>query len=249
MTSIPNDYPEISKAKIQLYAQLESKKFRSKHHMFIAQGHKSVIDTIGAFNLVNICATPEWINANISSKMSSLKNAPDVIAVYWLPDDDTGIPKLEKDKLYVLIDGIQDPGNLGSILRTADWFGIRDIFASPDTVDIYNPKALMATMGSLARVRIRYLNLPDLIRTNPTFPVYGTLLDGCDIYKTNLNATGMVVFGNEGQGLSPEIRELIDRPILIPPFNPASHAESLNVGAAAAVVLAEFRRSQIHNTL
>ena len=266
MTSIPNDYPKISKAKIQLYAKLESKKFRSKHHMFIAQGHKSVIDTIGAFNLVNICATPEWINANISSfeayrnlissaspqqlkKMSSLKNAPDVIAVYWLPDDDTGIPKLEKDKLYVLIDGIQDPGNLGSILRTADWFGIRDIFASPDTVDIYNPKALMATMGSLARVRIRYLNLPDLIRTNPSFPVYGTLLDGCDIYKTNMNASGMVVFCNEGQGLSPEIRELIDRPILIPPFNPASHAESLNVGAAAAVVLAEFRRSQIHNTL
>ena len=139
MTSTPNDYPEISKAKIQLYAQLESKKFRLKHHMFIAQGHKSVIDTIGAFNLVNICATPEWINANISSfeayrnlissaspqqlkKMSSLKNAPDVIAVYMLPDDDTDIPKLEKDKLYVLIDGIQDPGNLGSILITADWF-------------------------------------------------------------------------------------------------------------------------------
>ena len=104
--------------------------------------------------------------------MSSLKNAPDVIAVYWLPDDDTGIPKLEKDKLYVLIDGIQDPGNLGSILRTADWFGIRDIFASPDTVDIYNPKALIwQPWDRLARVRIRYLNLPDLIRTNPSFPV------------------------------------------------------------------------------
>lgn len=260
MAETVRKYTEISKAKVQLYAQLESRKFRLKHRMFVAQGHKSVIDTLDTFEPVGICATRHWLDTYASSlgiddrnileaderqlqRMSSLKTAPEVIAVYHLPENDANIPKLEKDKLYLLLDGIQDPGNLGSILRTADWFGIDEVFASPDTVDIFNPKAIMATMGSIARVKIRYLNLKALIIENPEMPVYGTLLDGTDIYSSRLTDGGMIIFGNEGKGISPAVRNLIDRPLLIPPFNPERHAESLNVGAATSVVLAEFRRN------
>lgn len=254
-----NPYQNVSKSKISLVRSLETKKFRTKEGLFAVQGAKSVEEALKTFTPVFVCATPAWTGnpdhiADIATdrlyiasetqmqRMSSLKNAPEVIAVFPLPEEDTGIPLLDAGKLYILLDGIQDPGNLGTILRTADWFGIEEIFCSPSTVDIYNPKALMATMGSMARTCIRYMDLESLINANPDMPIYGTLLDGKDIYNADLTPGGIIVLGNEGSGLTSKIRNLVTEPLQIPPYHPDRHAESLNVGAAAAVVISEFRR-------
>ena len=146
--------------------------------------------------------------------------------------------------LALALDGIQDPGNLGTIIRIADWFGIETIFCSPDTADAYAPKVVQATMGSLARVKIVYQDLATLIDALPTnFPVYGTLLDGRDIYAEPLTPHGLIVMGNEGKGISHEIARKINRRLLIPPY-PADRAtaDSLNVAIATAITCAEFRR-------
>ena len=146
--------------------------------------------------------------------------------------------------LSLALDGIQDPGNLGTIIRIADWFGIETVFCSPDTADAYAPKVVQATMGSLARVKIVYQDLATLIDALPTdFPVYGTLLDGRDIYAEPLTPHGLIVMGNEGNGISPEIAQKITRRLLIPNY-PADRptADSLNVAIATAITCAEFRR-------
>lgn len=140
------------------------------------------------------------------------------------------------------LDGVQDPGNLGTIIRTADWFGITDIVCSTDTVDAYNPKVVQATMGSLARVRIHYTDLPAFLRSLPQGThVYGTLLDGKDIYSEPLSAGGVIIMGNEGNGISEEVRQLVTHKLLIPHFSDP-HPESLNVSVATAITLSEFRR-------
>ncbi|MBR5689129.1 MAG: RNA methyltransferase, partial [Prevotella sp.] len=146
--------------------------------------------------------------------------------------------------LSLALDGIQDPGNLGTIIRIADWFGIETVVCSPDTADAYAPKVVQATMGSLARVKIVYQDLAELIDALPTdFPVYGTLLDGRDIYAETLTPHGLIVMGNEGNGISPEIARKITRRLLIPNY-PADRptADSLNVAIATAITCAEFRR-------
>ncbi|MBR5440037.1 MAG: RNA methyltransferase, partial [Prevotella sp.] len=147
-------------------------------------------------------------------------------------------------QLSLALDGIQDPGNLGTIIRIADWFGIETVVCSPDTADAYAPKVVQATMGSLARVKIVYQDLAELIDALPTdFPVYGTLLDGRDIYAEALTPHGLIVMGNEGNGISPEIARKITRRLLIPNY-PADRptADSLNVAIATAITCAEFRR-------
>lgn len=257
----PPCFPPLSKARTQLYARLDSRKTRLREGLFIAQGEKCVGECLKAFSPVALFATParmasrplpDGVGREVifeaspeqMRKISTLTNAPDIAAVFPLPPRPQGIPRLDAGGLYLLLDGIQDPGNLGSMLRTADWFGVDSVFASPDTVDLFNPKALMAAMGSIARLGITYLPLPDLVAANPELPLYGTLLDGDDIYSAPLSKAGMIVFGNEGSGLSEEMRRLVNKPLLIPPFAADSHAESLNVGAAAAIVMAEFRRKR-----
>ena len=151
-------------------------------------------------------------------------------------------PATIQDQLVLALDGVQDPGNLGTIIRIADWFGISDIFCSADTADVWNPKVIQATMGSIARVRITYTDLVALIK-EAQVPVYGTLLDGDNIYQQTLSQNGIIVMGNEGNGISPEIRQLITNKLLIPDFNTGdSHAESLNVAIATAITCSEFRR-------
>ena len=149
-------------------------------------------------------------------------------------------------QLSLALDGIQDPGNLGTIIRMADWFGIETIFCSPDTADAYAPKVVQATMGSIARVRIIYQDLDELIDSlPPDFPVYGTLLDGNDLYAEKLTPHGLIVMGNEGNGISEEIRRKINRRLLIPHFpEDRATADSLNVAIATAITCAEFRRQQ-----
>ena len=151
--------------------------------------------------------------------------------------------KLKVQSLNIALDGIQDPGNLGTIIRIADWFGITDIFCSEDTVDAWNPKEVQATMGSIARVHILYCDLSELIDSLPEdFPVYGTLLDGDNIYTQSLTPNGLIVMGNEGNGISPEIRAKVNRRLLIPSYRQDDTAESLNVAIATAITCSEFRR-------
>ena len=146
--------------------------------------------------------------------------------------------------MALALDGVQDPGNLGTIIRVADWFGITRIFCSMDTADCWSPKVVQATMGSIARVKMQYLNLNDLINTLPKdYPIYGTLLDGEDIYAENLTAHGLIVMGNEGKGISEDIRKRVNRKLLIPNFSVGTtRAESLNVAIATAIVCSEFKR-------
>ena len=153
------------------------------------------------------------------------------------------------DGIIVALDGVQDPGNLGTIIRTCDWFGVRDIYCSIDTADCYNPKVVQATMGALARVRVHYMNLEEWLKEvkAANIPIYGTLLEGGNMYHEGAivdKTKGVIVMGNEGNGISPAVRELITHPIRIPSYpENAETSESLNVGIATAIVLAEFRRN------
>ncbi len=250
---------ELSKAKIELYASLSSKKMRQKHGLFLVEGEKCVRDTLGRFPLECLIMAKELLEQDIDlandypdklrlvsnsviGKISSLSTPPRLIAVFQLPEEDNDIPSIDAKKLYLVLDGIQDPGNLGTIIRTADWFGIDTIFASLNTVDVYNPKVVQATMGSLKRVKVIYADLTKIIRKELNMPVYGMLLDGRNLYSSrDIKGGGFIIMGNEGNGISPDIRALITRPLLIPPYYPTQHPESLNVAIATAVTLSWFR--------
>ncbi|MDE6796309.1 MAG: RNA methyltransferase [Muribaculaceae bacterium] len=250
---------EISKTKVSILSSLSSKKMRQKYGLFLAEGTKCVFDMLGAFELVSIVATTGWLKKHIMpqdveesqvltageetmKKISSLSTPPEVIAVFKLPTDADGRIEISDDRLYLMLDGIQDPGNFGTIIRTADWFGFDMVICSKDTVDVYNPKVVQATMGSLKRVRVVYTDLTDLIRKYGITPVYGTMLEGENIFEKDLLAKGVIVMGNEGKGLSEEIRSLVTDPLLIPPTRKDTHAESLNVAIATAITIAQFRK-------
>lgn len=175
-------------------------------------------------------------------RASLLKTPQDVIAVFEQRNEATNTSVIERE-LCLALDDVQDPGNFGTIIRIADWFGIEHIFCSLGTADVYNPKVVQATMGALARVHVHYLSLTELIEGLKEVPVYGTFLDGTNIYKQSLSETGLIVMGNEGNGISAEVRKLINRKLYIPNF-PAgrSTSESLNVAVATAITCAEFRR-------
>lgn len=248
---------ELSKTKLGQYAGLQRGKVREKEGLFVAEGRKSVLDLLPYFKAeAVICLKGRGLAADFPSggtlyetgekemrKLSSLTTPPDVLAVFRIPEENPEKNIRVEDGLYLLLDGVRDPGNMGTIIRTAHWFGIDAIFASRDCVDIYNPKTIQATMGSLGRVDVRYCDLASLIRDNAGIPVYGTLLDGKNIYDADLKQSGFILMGNEGKGISAELRELITDGLLIPPYHPADHSESLNVAVATGVVLSLFRRS------
>jgi TrmH family RNA methyltransferase len=251
----------ISKAKIKYIKSLQHKKIRNSEGVFVAEGHKVVGDLLASYHANIIIATNEWITTNKEAKadeiievteeelarVSFLQHPQMVLAVFSFFEQNTPNINISDDTLYLALDGVQDPGNLGTIIRIADWFGITDIFCSNETADIYNPKVVQATMGSIARVKLHYTDLKKLIGSlPPDYPIYGTLLDGTDIYKENLSAKGIIVMGNEGNGISPEIRKVINRKLLIPNYPIGREtAESLNVAIATAVTCAEFRRRMI----
>lgn len=248
---------ELSKTRLGIYSQLSRRKMREKHGLFIVEGRKAVLDTAGRFEAealivaageeppAGVCGTDRIfeVSSGVIGKISSLSTPPAVIAIYRIPDKrDLSMPA--PSDLCILLDGIQDPGNLGTIVRTAHWFGVRRIYASHDTADLYNPKVVQATMGSLGKVAVEYCDLSALIDACPEMPVYGTLLDGCNIYEAALGECGFIVMGNEGKGISPAMRERIDRGLLIPPYDACEHSESLNVAVATAVVLSQFRAAE-----
>lgn len=247
----------ISKNQIKYIHSLETKKGRNKENAFVAEGPKVVADLMAFMQPQMIVATEEWYRANptVSNgngcfvvtedelrKVSFLQHPQQVLAVF--PIKDKQKEAVVEKKLYLALDGVQDPGNLGTIIRIADWFGITRIFCSRDTADVYNPKVIQATMGSVARVDVVYVDLAELFGSLPDgYPVYGTFLDGEDVYKKTLTSHGIIVMGNEGKGISPAIGELVNNRLLIPNFPKGRNtADSLNVAIATAITCSEFRR-------
>lgn len=245
----------ISKNQIKFVRQLEQKKYRQKEGLFVAEGPKVVGDLLRhGWQPKALYATSAWegvsgmtgsgmvqVSAEELQRLSFLQHPQQVLAVFPMPEN-REMPPLKQGRLYLALDGVQDPGNLGTIIRIADWFGINTIYCSTDTADVWNPKVVQATMGSIARVSLYYTDLPQVLKSAEV-PVYGTLLDGEDIYSQSLSSDGVIVMGNEGNGLSAAVRELVDRKLLIPSFNSSPDmAESLNVAIATAITCSEFRR-------
>lgn len=240
----------INKNQIKLIRSLELKKNRKREGLFVAEGPKVVGDLLRAgyesYAIFSTTAQSEaqLITADELRRISFLQHPQEVLAVLRLPDDyGQSVHLPQSPTLSLALDGVQDPGNMGTIIRIADWFGIDSIYCSPDTVDAYNPKVVQASMGSLAHVHILYCDLPRLI-SEAKCPVYGTLLDGRNLYEEPLSKNGIIVMGNEGNGISQEVRSLITHRLLIPNYHAAGHetAESLNVAIATAITCAEFRR-------
>lgn len=239
----------ISKNQLKYVRQLEQKKYRNREQAFVAEGPKVVGDLLKCgFKPMMLFATQQQWEASRAievseeelRKLSFLQHPQQVLAVFPIPLMPHRQPI--KGQLYLCLDGIQDPGNLGTIIRIADWFGIDTVYCSVDTVDVWNPKVIQASMGSIARVRVEYTDLGLLIR-ECEMPVYGTLLDGEDIYAQQLSGEGMIVMGNEGNGISADIRPLITQKLLIPNFRTGNEtAESLNVAIATAITCSEFKR-------
>ncbi|MBW4712882.1 RNA methyltransferase [Prevotella histicola] len=232
----------ISKNKIKLIRSLNTKKGRENTGLFVAEGPKLVHD------LLNEGFIPDEIFDNIDDikKVSFLQHPQSMLGVFKIRkgDNKPTIDLLSNSKLVLALDGVQDPGNLGTIIRIADWFGIEDILCSHDTVDCWNPKVVQATMGSIARIKLHYTDLIKMVDDLPSdYPVYATLLDGNNIYDQPLSHYGMIIMGNEGNGISPELRKRINRKLFIPNYpQERETAESLNVAIATSIVCAEFRR-------
>ena len=232
----------ISKAQIKLIRSLQQKKYRDETGLFVAEGEKCVEELRKAFELVHLYREGENATRTEIEQISGLKTPQGVIAVFKKPITNHQSP-ITNGELVLALDGIQDPGNLGTIIRTSDWFGIYDIYCSLDTADCYNPKVVQATMGALAHVRIHYVDLSQWLESVQC-PIYGTLLEGENMYTKPLAKEGVIVMGNEGNGISPAVRKLITQSILIPSYKKEASEviESLNVSIATAIVLAEFRR-------
>ena len=246
----------LSKNKIKQIQSLNNKKHRLAHGTFVAEGTKLVFDLLATCRCQFVAALPEVLaehreivademvvaDANELKKATFLKTPPPIIAVFYQPQHDISSINFDK-KLTLILDGIQDPGNVGTIVRTADWFGIEHIICSPDTADIYNPKTVQATMGAIARVKVHYTNLSDFLQQHNHLPIYGTALDGKNIYTEQLAENGFIVMGSEGSGIRPDVIQTINHKLFIPnfPFDRET-SESLNVGVAAGIICGEFRR-------
>lgn len=246
---------ELTNSIRKLVISLGDAKHRRNSGLFKAEGTKCVLDTHGAFRMKHLIATHQWLEEHhigdscsiISvspaemSRISELTNPAPVIAVYEIPKRDFELSDITEN-LTLALDCVQDPGNLGTIIRTADWFGIRDIFCSIGTADVYNPKVVQATMGGISRVRVHYVDLIDLLNSISGIPIFGTFLNGEDISRAALPRNGIIVMGNEGKGISPAIEELVTRKITIPSFpKGVATSESLNVAIATAIVVSQFR--------
>jgi len=229
----------ISKNKIKYLHSLKTKKFRDAEGVFVAEGPKVVGDIFSRYksNLMLLVGTAEWLKGE-GRAIASVANC-EIIEV---TEEELTKASFLCHPQQVL--GVQDPGNLGTIIRIADWFGIENVICSADTADAYNPKVVQATMGSIARVNVTYMNLSVLFDSLPKdFPIYGTLLEGDNIYNQELTEVGLIVMGNEGKGISPAIRNLVNRALRIPNYPEGrATADSLNVAIATAIVCAEFRR-------
>ena len=235
------------------------KKFRTREGVFVAEGPKVVEDLMEVMRPKRLIATNEWINNKQTdgieidivteeelARLSFLQHPQQVLAVFPILSNNQSedYTKELKGKLTLALDSVQDPGNLGTIIRIADWFGIETIICSHETADVYNPKVVQATRGSIARVKVIYTDLQKTLKhLSESLPIYGTFLNGDNIYKSNLSNDGVIVMGNEGRGISKEVAKVITNRILIPNYPEGRKcADSLNVAIATAITCAEFRK-------
>ena len=248
----------LSKNQIKYLHSLRLGKFRDLNRAFIAEGVKLIEDLLASHYKIHIIyGTPAWIESHqrlIASqefvieelteeelkKVSNLVTPNEVLAVVGYPD--TVVPSPDTSgQIILLLDRIQDPGNLGTIMRTADWFGISNIFCSTDTVDVFNPKVVQATMGSICRVNIHYVDLKDFLTGLPeNWQKYGTISDGDNIYETELEFPAAVLIGNESKGISEDYFPMLSHRVGIP--SRSKGAESLNASVAAGIICSEFCR-------
>ncbi len=240
----------VSKNQIKLITGLHQKKQRFANQLFFAEGVKVIQELLQSnFELEHLYTTLNdfetvqsskrtLINEQELKKISALATPNSCLAVFKIPAEN----KIIDSGLIIALDDIRDPGNLGTILRLCDWFGIKQIICSKETVDIYNPKVVQATMGSIARVNVNYLDLKTFI-TQTKLPVFGTFMDGNNIYQSNLPQNGIIIMGNEANGISAEIEKIVTSRISIPRFGELQKTESLNVATATAIILSEFKRN------
>jgi RNA methyltransferase, TrmH family len=260
----------LSKARVKFITALQVKKYREIHRKFIAEGAKVVLDLLASqFKPDSIYATREWIADNVSiigklnldveevttsdlDRITALNTSSPVLAVFNIPEERAVLPDISKG-LTLVLDDIRDPGNLGTIVRIADWFGIRRIICSETTVDLFNPKVVQGTMGSIARVEVFHTDLVSLFSNIPDgLPVYGTFLEGENIYTSELKKDAIIVIGNESRGISEEVEKFVSTKIFIPGIHSVDpsvpSAESLNASIATAIVFGEFFRGNFFTT-
>jgi TrmH family RNA methyltransferase len=240
----------VVKSELKLIKSLQQKKCRNEHGLFVIEGKKAVGELLNSTIVPYKVYVTNPLNLNVDSdclqlvsakelqQMSALKNHNGVLGVFHIP-----APKPIESKDWILVlDSIQDPGNLGTIIRLCDWFGIANLVCSPDTVDCYNSKVLQATMGSIARINISYTDIPLFLERN-LLPVYGSFMNGVSVYESELPKKGILVMGNEGNGISEAIKRFCNHNISVPQYGKVT-TESLNVGTATAVLLNEIRRRE-----
>ena len=237
----------LSKSQIKLITSLKQKKQRQQHGFFVVEGIKTIKELLQSHLVLHALYTTEPFN--IDAKNEILISETDLKRISFLTTPNTALaifnmpqPKpIETNGLIVALDAVRDPGNLGTIIRLCDWFGIKNLVCSHETVDCYNPKVVQATMGSITRVAISYVDLVDFLKS-ATLPVLGAFMEGENIYKTKLPEQGILVMGNEANGLSKEVEATITKKITIPRFGDLQATESLNVATATAILLSEFKR-------
>lgn len=245
----------LSKSQISFVNALHQKKHRKEQNLFIAEGSKSIVEFTQSNYIVNTIfhtseATPKLYNLSQKvkllevsdselKKISTLTTPNDALALIQIPERTNTAKESFKGKYVLVLDGIQDPGNLGTIIRTADWFGFSDIICSTDTVDAYNPKVVQASMGSLSRINIYHADLKEFLGL-PNMKIFGALLDGSSVYQTDFGREGYIILGNEGNGISEKVKALINTAVTIPRFG---GAESLNVAISAAIICSEIKRN------
>lgn len=239
----------VSKNQIKLITSLQQKKYRKQHNLFIAEGFKVISELLKSdFTLHHLYET-ESLFTNVDvlqkslicesdiKKISALTTAPNCLALFEIPSEKSVI----KTGLILALDNVRDPGNLGTIIRLCDWFGVEQILCSKETVGLYNPKVIQATMGSISRVQMKYCDLVEYL-SETSLPIFGTFMDGENIYKTDLPNEAVLVMGNEANGISKPVEDLIKTRVSIPRFSKLQQTESLNVSTATAIFLSEFKR-------
>ena len=239
----------VSKNQIKLITSLQQKKYRKQEQLFFAEGVKVVQELLHSnFELQDLFTTKQdfltvpknkvhAISEAELKKISALTTPNTCLAVFKIPK----AVAYEQNGLILALDDVRDPGNLGTIIRLCDWFGIKTLFCSEESVDVYNPKVVQATMGSISRVNVVYGNLEQFL-TAAKLPIFGTFMDGSIIYKEKLPTEGIIVMGNEANGISKPIENLVSKRITIPRFGDLQATESLNVATATAIILSEFKR-------
>jgi TrmH family RNA methyltransferase len=254
------NYLTLSKNVIQSVRRLEQRKFRREEGAFLAEGNKLVEDNLSAMHCRKLIATEAWWAAHPEAvsrseqcyvarreeleRVSLLQTPQEVLGVFSIPDFPLQAEAL-RSSLSVVLDDVQDPGNVGTIIRLCDWFGIEQVICSPGTADCYSPKVVQASMGAVCRIRVHYTPLVPFLSELKGLPIYGTYLSGENIYRTELSPVGLIVMGNEGKGISAELAPLITHRLTIPSFALGTTSESLNVGVATAIIASEFRRRKL----